>query len=81
MVKAIYWIQHTKKNRSRKNNGKDGKSLHKLIKKAIYGTTRENLRNRINVKLVNNQKDYLKYTSKRSYMSHKIFDKNLVAKN
>ena len=39
----------------------------------------ENLTNRINVKLVNNKKDYLKCTSKTSYMSHKIFDNNLVA--
>ena len=31
----------------------------------------ENVRNRINIKLVNNEKDYLKYTSKSSYMSHK----------
>ena len=38
-----------------------------------------NLRNRIDVKLVNNEKDYLKCTSKPSYMSHKIFDNNLVA--
>ena len=39
----------------------------------------ENLRNRIDVKLVNNEKDYLKITSKPSYISHKIFDNNLVA--
>ena len=39
----------------------------------------ENLRNRIEVKLVNNEKHYLKCTSKPSYMSHKIFDNNLVA--
>ena len=39
----------------------------------------ENLRNRINVKLVSNKKDYLKWTSKPSYMSHKIFDNDLVA--
>ena len=32
-----------------------------------------------NVRLVNNKKDYLKCTSKPSYMSHKIFDNNLVA--
>ena len=37
-----------------------------------------NLRNRINVKLVNNEKDYLRCTSKPSYMSYKIFDDNLV---
>ena len=41
----------------------------------------ENLKNRIDVKLVNNEKDYLKCTSKPSYMSHKIFDNNLVAIN
>ena len=31
------------------------------------------------MKLINNEKDYLKYTSKPSCMSHKIFDNNLVA--
>ena len=41
--------------------------------------TMENLRNRIDVKLVNNEKDYLKCTSKSTYMSHKIFDNNSVA--
>ena len=45
---------------------------------AIYGKAMENLRSRINVQLVNNEKDYLKCTSKRSYMSHKIIDNNLV---
>ena len=39
----------------------------------------ENLRNRIDVKLANNEKDYLKCTSKPSHMSHEIFDNNLVA--
>ena len=38
----------------------------------------ENLRNRIDVKLVNNEKDYLKCISKPSYMLHKIYDNNLV---
>ena len=46
---------------------------------AVYGKTMENLRNRIDVKLVSNKKDYLKWTSKPSYMSHKIFDNDLVA--
>ena len=39
----------------------------------------ENLRNRISVPLVNNDRNYLKYTSKQSYMSRKIFGNNLVA--
>ena len=46
---------------------------------AAYGKTMENLRNRIDVKLVKNEKDFLKCTSKPNYMSHKIFDNNLVA--
>ena len=45
---------------------------------AVYVKTMENLRNGINVKLVSNKKDYLKQTSKPSYMSHKIFDNDLV---
>ena len=39
---------------------------------------RENLRNRIDAKLVSNKKDYLKWTSKPSYMSHKVFDNDLI---
>ena len=39
----------------------------------------ENLRNKVSVQLVNNKKDYLRCTSKPSYMSYKIFDNNLVA--
>ena len=39
----------------------------------------EKLRNRIDVRFVSNEKGYLKWTSKPSYMSHKIFDNNLVA--
>ena len=57
---------------------KTGKALYKLMIIAIYEETMENLRNRIVVKLVKNEKDYLKSTSKLSYMSHKIFDNNLV---
>ena len=46
---------------------------------AIYGKAMENLRKRIDVKLVINEKDYLKYASNPSYMPHKIFDNNLIA--
>ena len=45
---------------------------------ALYGKTLENLRNRIDVKLASNKKDYLKQTFKPRYMSHKIFDTYLV---
>ena len=45
---------------------------------AIYGNTIGNLRNRINLKLVNDKKDYLKCTSTPRFMPHKVFDNNLV---
>ena len=38
----------------------------------------EKLRNRIDEKFVSNEKDYLKWKSKPSYVSHKKFDNGLV---
>ena len=38
----------------------------------------ENLRNTVDVGLVNNKKDYLKWISTPSYLRQKIFDNNLV---
>ena len=65
----MYWIQHKKSVEAEKNGDKDGKALYKLMNNTIYGKTKENLRNRINLKFVNNEKDYIKYISKPSYMS------------
>ena len=39
----------------------------------------ERIRNRIHVKVVSNKGNYLKWTSKPSYMSHKTFDNDLAA--
>ena len=64
------WKYPRKKELKQKQNGdKDGKVLHKLMSNAVYDKTMENLRNRIDVQLVNNGKDYLKWKSKPSYMS------------
>ena len=51
------------------------KNFFKLMINFVYGKTMENLRKR----LVNNEKDFLKYTSKPTHITHKIFDKNYVA--
>ena len=55
------------------------KKLFKLMISSVYGKTLENLRKRINVRLVNNEKDFLKYTSRPTHITHKIFDKNYAA--
>ena len=44
----------------------------------LHMVTMEKWTYKIDVKLVSNNKDYLKCTSKQSYKSQKIFDNNLV---
>ena len=51
----------------------------KLMINSAYGKTMENLRKRINVRLINNEKDFLKYTSRPTHITHKFFDKNYAA--
>ena len=46
---------------------------------SVYGKTMEILRKIINVRLVNNKKDFSKYTSRPTHISQKIFDKNYAA--
>ena len=46
---------------------------------SVYCKTMGNLWKRINVRLVNNEKDFLKYTSRPTHISHKIFDKKYAA--
>ena len=41
--------------------------------------TMENLRKRINVRLINNKKDFLKYINRPTHITHKIFGKNYAA--
>ena len=55
------------------------KDFFKLMINSVYGKTMKNLRKRINVGYVNNKKDFLKYTSRPTYVSHKLFNKNFAA--
>ena len=79
MAKTICWIQHTKKNRSRKKWWQRWESVVQINKQCCIWKNNGKFKNGIDVKLVSNHKDYLKWTSKPSYMSHKIFDNDLVA--
>ena len=51
------------------------KDFIKLMTNSAYGKTME----RINVRLVNNEKDFLKQTSRSTHFTHRIFDKNYAA--
>ena len=81
---TIYIEFNTQKRiEAEKSGDKDGKALYKLMNNAVQGKTMKktmgNLRNRINAKLVNNEKDYLQQAPKPTYISHKISDNDLVA--
>ena len=52
-----------------KNGDKDGKALHELINNAVYGKT---MGNRTDVRLVSNEKDCLKWTSKQTHVTKNI---------
>ena len=49
------------------------------MKNAVYSETIENFRNRVNVSLVSNEKDYLKWTSKPNFVAQRLSDNELVA--
>ena len=55
------------------------KNVFKLLINCVYGKSMENIRKIINVKLVNDQKEYLKCVSKPNFISQKIFDKKFYS--
>ena len=55
------------------------KDFFKLMINSVYGKTLGNLRKIINVRLVNNEKDYLKHVHKPTVPFQKISDQNIAA--
>ena len=54
------------------------KVFFKLTINSVYSKAKENLRKTISVRLVNNENDFLKYTSRPTHIAYKIFGKIML---
>ena len=55
------------------------KDFFKLLNNSVFGKTMENIRKRVDVGLVTDQKKLSKFVSKPTYVNSKIFNEDLVA--
>ena len=76
------WLkQYIDFNTQKRTNAKNSfeKDFFKLMNNSVFGKTMENLRKRVDVRLVTGKEKLLKLASKPTYVSCKIFNENLVA--
>ena len=76
------WLkQYIDYNTDKRKNAKNDfeKDFFKLMNNSVFGKTMENIRKRVDVRLITDEKKLLKLTSKPTYVSSKIFNENLVA--
>ena len=68
---------NTEKRKHAKNSFE--KDFFRMMNNSVFGKTMENLRKRVDVRLVTNEKKLDKLTAKPTYVSSKIFNENLMA--
>ena len=75
------WLrQYIDFNTQKRMNAKNAfeKDFFKLLNNSGFGKTMENIRKRVDVRLVTDQKELSKLVSKPTYVNSKIFNENLV---
>ena len=72
-----YIDMNTKLRTQAKNNFE--KDFFKLMNNSVFGKTMENIRNRVDVKLVNTEEKFKKLVAKPNFKSRKIFSENLIS--
>ena len=72
--------QYINFNTQKRVNAKNAfeKDFFKLLNNSVFGKTMENIRKRVDVRLVTNQKKLSKLVSKPTYVNSKIFNEDLV---
>ena len=80
-IEAAFLKPYIDKNTSLRALAKNNfeKDFFKLMNNSVFGKTMENIRNRVNVKLVDSGEQFKKLVAKPNYNSRKIFNENLVS--
>ena len=76
------WLKpYINKNTNLRTQAKNNfeKDFFKLMNNSVFGKTMENIRNRVNVKLINTEERLKKLSAKPNYKSCKIFNENLIS--
>ena len=73
----LYIKTNTNLRTQAKNNFE--KDFFKLMNNSVFGKTIENIRNRVDVKLVNTEEKFKKLVAKPNFKSRKIFNENLIS--
>ena len=80
-VESAWLKPYIDKNTNLRTQAKNNfeKDFFKLMNNAVFGKTMENIRNRVNIKLVNTGEKFKKLVAKPNYESRIIFNENLVS--
>ena len=70
-------MMNTKLRKNAKNDFE--KDFFKLMNNSVFGKTMENIRNRVDIRLVNDRRKAEKLSAKPNFKHITIFDENLVA--
>ena len=80
-IETAFLKPYIDKNTSLRAQAKNNfeKDFFKLMNNSVFGKTMENIRNRVNVKLVDAGEQFKKLAAKPNYNGRKIFNENLVS--
>ena len=76
MVRTIYYDEYKTQEKCKNDFEKD---FFKLMNNSVFGKTMENIRNRVDIRLVNDRRKAEKLSAKPNFKHLTIFDENLVA--
>ena len=62
-------------------DNKSDKEFFKLMINSVYGKTMENMRKRLKIRIVTNQRDCIKYSSRPTFINSIIYGSNLIGIN